>query len=99
MYIRSLNSQMGADRVNKCFVADIRSRMPELPHVTRARLLAKGLSERDADVLMAIDMGREVGYDGELGQGAVSFFDNVSVLLTFIPTSLGRLLVCGLNKH
>lgn len=52
--------------------------MPELPNVTRARLLARGLSERDADVLMAIDMGREVGYDGELGQGAVSFFDNVS---------------------
>ena len=52
--------------------------MPELPNVTRARLLAQGLSERDADVLMAIDMGREVGFDGELGQGAVSFFDNVS---------------------
>ena len=52
--------------------------MPELPHVTRARLMSKGLSERDADVLMAIDMGREVGYDGVLGQGAVSYFDVVS---------------------
>lgn len=52
--------------------------MPELPHVTKARLLAKGLSERDVDVLMAIDMGKEVGYDGELGQGAVAYFDTIS---------------------
>ncbi|KAJ3487724.1 hypothetical protein NLI96_g3341 [Meripilus lineatus] len=64
--------------LDKAFVSSISSRMPELPHVTRARLMSRGLSERDADVLMAIDMGREVGYDGVLGQGAVSYFDVVS---------------------
>ena len=52
--------------------------MPELPPETRSRLLAQGLSERDADVLMAIDMGREVGHDGVLGHGAVAYFDTVA---------------------
>lgn len=52
--------------------------MPELPDATRERLQALGLSHRDADVLMAIDSGREVGYDGELGHGAVAYFDSLS---------------------
>lgn len=52
--------------------------MPELPEATRARLQMLGLSQRDADVLMAIDSGREVGHDGKLGQGAVSYFDTVA---------------------
>ena len=52
--------------------------MPELPPETRSRLLTQGLSERDADVLMAIDMGREVGHDGVLGHGAVAYLDTVA---------------------
>jgi aspartyl-tRNA(Asn)/glutamyl-tRNA(Gln) amidotransferase subunit B len=52
--------------------------MPELPDVTRARLVNLGLSGRDADVLMAVDSGREVGFDGELGKGAVAYFDTLS---------------------
>lgn len=52
--------------------------MPELPEVTRARLHAQGLSERDTDVLMTVDSGKEVGFDGELGHGAVAFFDELS---------------------
>lgn len=52
--------------------------MPELPDETRARLLAKGLSERDVDFLMSIDSNREVHFDGQLGNGFVSFFDSVS---------------------
>lgn len=52
--------------------------MPELPDATRARLMRMGLSQRDADVLMTVDMGREVGYDGELGQGAVAYFDQLA---------------------
>jgi len=51
--------------------------MPELPDATRARLLSMGLSERDADVLMTIDAGREVGFDGELGKGAITYFNNL----------------------
>jgi aspartyl-tRNA(Asn)/glutamyl-tRNA(Gln) amidotransferase subunit B len=53
--------------------------MPELPSATRTRLYAIGLSVRDIDVLMAVDSGREVRFDGELGQGAVAYFDKVVV--------------------
>lgn len=64
--------------LGQTYIRDIRKSMPELPPETRSRLLAQGLSERDADVLMAIDMGREVGYDGSLGHGAVAYFDTVA---------------------
>ncbi|KAG2751208.1 Glutamyl-tRNA amidotransferase B subunit [Suillus brevipes Sb2] len=60
------------------YIESIRKSMPDLPDATRARLLNLGLSERDTDVLMAIDSGREVGYDGELGKGAVSYFDSLA---------------------
>lgn len=53
--------------------------MPELPDATRVRLLQQGLSDRDADVLMSVDSGREVGLDGEPGNGgAVAYFDTLS---------------------
>ena len=53
--------------------------MPELPDATRIRLLRHGLSERDVDVLMSVDSGREVGFDGEPGTGgAVAYFDTLS---------------------
>ena len=52
--------------------------MPDLPDATRARLLKQGLSRRDVEVLMDVDSGREVGFDGELGRGAVAYFDEVS---------------------
>ena len=53
--------------------------MPELPDATRSRLLRQGLSERDADVLMSINSGREVGFDGEPGDGgAIAYFDTLS---------------------
>ncbi|KAH9855061.1 Glutamyl-tRNA-Gln amidotransferase B subunit [Lenzites betulinus] len=64
--------------IHKDYIDAIRARMPELPHATRARLLEQGLSERDVEVLMDVDSGREVGYDGELGRGAVAYFDEVS---------------------
>lgn len=53
--------------------------MPELPDATRKRLLAKGLSAQDTNILMTADAGREVGMDGTFGQGgAVTYFDSVS---------------------
>ncbi|KAI0331302.1 Glutamyl-tRNA amidotransferase B subunit [Cubamyces sp. BRFM 1775] len=64
--------------IDKGYIDAIRREMPELPAATRARLLSQGLSERDVDVLMDVDSGREVGYDGELGRGAVAYFDEVS---------------------
>ena len=52
--------------------------MPELPRATRAKLLGLGLSDRDADVLMTVDTGKEIGYDGELGGGAVRYFEQLA---------------------
>ncbi|KAI0698570.1 Glutamyl-tRNA amidotransferase B subunit [Cytidiella melzeri] len=60
------------------YILSIKSRMPDLPAVTEGRLRGMGLSQRDCEVLMAIDSGREVGYDGTLGQGAVAYFDTVA---------------------
>ncbi|EIW61602.1 Glutamyl-tRNA-Gln amidotransferase B subunit [Trametes versicolor FP-101664 SS1] len=64
--------------LHKNYIDDIRGKMPELPDATRDRLLSQGLSERDVEVLMDVDSGREVGFDGELGRGAVAYFDEVS---------------------
>ncbi|TBU33054.1 Glutamyl-tRNA amidotransferase B subunit [Dichomitus squalens] len=64
--------------IGSAYVNAIRERMPELPDATRERLLAQGLSQRDVEVLMDVDSGREVGFDGELGRGAVAYFDKVS---------------------
>ncbi|KAI0722383.1 Glutamyl-tRNA amidotransferase B subunit [Cerioporus squamosus] len=64
--------------IDSTYIDAIRQRMPELPDATRARLLAQGLSQRDVEVLMDVDSGREVGFDGQLGHGAVAYFDEVA---------------------
>lgn len=55
--------------------------LPELPWDTRQRLLKDyGLSERDAEVLLNVDSGREVKFDGEEAEensGAVAYFDRL----------------------
>lgn len=52
--------------------------MPQLPPATRARLQTHfGLSTRDTDVLMAVDAGREVRFDGEPARGAVAYFEQL----------------------
>lgn len=51
--------------------------MPELPRETRARLIGIGLTEQEAEVLMAVDAGREVRFDGEPARGAVQYFDRL----------------------
>ncbi|OCH94280.1 Glutamyl-tRNA-Gln amidotransferase B subunit [Obba rivulosa] len=64
--------------LDEVYIADIRQRMPELPAATRTRLQSLGLTSRDIDVLMDVDSGREVGFDGELRPGAVAYFDSVT---------------------
>ncbi|RPD66881.1 Glutamyl-tRNA amidotransferase B subunit [Lentinus tigrinus ALCF2SS1-7] len=64
--------------IDSTFIDAIRQHMPELPDATRGRLLAQGLSQRDVEVLMDVDSGREVGFDGQLGHGAVAYFDDVA---------------------
>jgi aspartyl-tRNA(Asn)/glutamyl-tRNA(Gln) amidotransferase subunit B len=60
------------------YISHIHAMMPELPHTTRTRLQTQyGLSERDVDVLMAVNAGRGVGYDGEVGGGAVRYFETL----------------------
>jgi aspartyl-tRNA(Asn)/glutamyl-tRNA(Gln) amidotransferase subunit B len=52
--------------------------VPELPDATRVRLQADyGLSVRDTDVLMTVDAGRDIKFDGEPGNGAVSYFEEL----------------------
>ncbi len=65
-------------RPSQSYVDTIRQHMPLLPDATRARLLETGLSQRDVEVLMDVDSGREVGLDGQLGHGAVAYFDEVA---------------------
>jgi aspartyl-tRNA(Asn)/glutamyl-tRNA(Gln) amidotransferase subunit B len=52
--------------------------MPELPEETVQRLQSVGLNGRDANFLVSLDAGRTVGYDGDVGAGAVGYFDAVS---------------------
>jgi len=53
--------------------------MPELSGAMRSRLCSQGLSKRDAEVLMSVDSGREVEFDGEPGSGgAVAYFESLS---------------------
>jgi aspartyl-tRNA(Asn)/glutamyl-tRNA(Gln) amidotransferase subunit B len=62
------------------YITRIRQSMPELPGSMRQRLYNRGLSARDAEVLMSVDSGREVGFDGEPGSGgAVAYFDSLSI--------------------
>ena len=59
-------------------IQSIRASLPELPWEARKRLKeVYGLSERDVDVLLNVDAGREVRFDGEPGDSAVSFFDKL----------------------
>lgn len=80
--VRLLRSRLRASAhistSKQAYVARVRAALPELPDATRARLLALGLARRDADVLMDVDAGREVGYDGVPGGGAVAYFDAVA---------------------
>ncbi|KAG5349940.1 hypothetical protein C0989_001183 [Termitomyces sp. Mn162] len=64
-------------------VQAIRDTLPELPWETRQRLETDfGLSERDVEVLLRVDSGREVQYDGEISgssSSAVAYFDRLCV--------------------
>lgn len=64
--------------LEKAYIENIKSSMPELPDETRLRLQQQGLSARDSEVLMSIDAGREVGIDGKVGSGAIAYFDAIS---------------------
>jgi len=71
---------LGVLRLSEKRIETIRSTLPELPWITRSRLKETyALSDRDVDVLLNIDSGRDVRYDGEdPGEtGAVKYFDRL----------------------
>ncbi|KAF9219667.1 GatB-domain-containing protein [Gyrodon lividus] len=57
------------------YIENVWKSMPELPEETHMRLMSVGLTEQEAEGLMAVDTGWEVGFDGEYGKGAVAYFD------------------------
>ncbi|KAG8740636.1 hypothetical protein FRC10_004094 [Ceratobasidium sp. 414] len=67
--------------VKQGYIEQIRSTMPTLPAETRSRVISTyHLSPRDADVLMNVDTGADVGFDGEPPSrlGAVAYFESVA---------------------
>ncbi|KAI6024517.1 Glutamyl-tRNA amidotransferase B subunit [Pisolithus marmoratus] len=89
------------------YIERVRSSMPELPSETRVRLLSMGLSERDVDVLMTIDAGREVwNLTEKLERAPFAYFTDLivvnwyllSLLLGFAKRELlATILVSGHN--
>ncbi|KJA29670.1 hypothetical protein HYPSUDRAFT_60527 [Hypholoma sublateritium FD-334 SS-4] len=70
---------LGVVHISEDRIAAIRETLPALPQHTRARLLTRYPSARPAglDVLLAVDSGNAVGWDGEAGGGAVGWFEAV----------------------
>ncbi|KAI9513292.1 Glutamyl-tRNA amidotransferase B subunit [Russula earlei] len=60
------------------FIASVRNEMPALADEIRERLTLHGLTQQDTDVLMAVDSGNEVDFDGRLNHVAVTYFEEVS---------------------
>ncbi|KAF8505869.1 GatB/GatE catalytic domain-containing protein [Russula emetica] len=57
------------------YIASVRDEMPALANEIRKRLSLRGLSPQDIDMLMAVDSGNDVGLDGRLNSGAVTYFE------------------------
>ncbi|KAF8272096.1 Glutamyl-tRNA amidotransferase B subunit [Lactarius quietus] len=51
-------------------ISSVHKDMPALPDEIRARLVLHGLTQHEIDVLMSVDSGHEVGFDGRQGYGA-----------------------------
>lgn len=64
--------------IGQALLAEIEVDMPELSHESRTRLAHKyGLKTDDVDILLGINTGRTVGWDGVLGDGGVGYFEAV----------------------
>ncbi|KAG8958450.1 hypothetical protein FRC00_002735 [Tulasnella sp. 408] len=66
--------------ITEAHVDKVRQTMPELPTALSTRLQNDyGLTERQAEVLMSVDSGVNIGYDGEVAPpGAVPYFEEVA---------------------
>ncbi|KAI0254809.1 Glutamyl-tRNA amidotransferase B subunit [Lactifluus subvellereus] len=56
-------------------VTSVRNEMPTLANEIKERLALHGLTPQDVDVLMAVDSGNEIGFDGQRSAGAVRYFE------------------------
>lgn len=56
-------------------ISSVHEDMPALPDEIRERLVLHGLTQHEIDVLMAVDSGHEVSFDGRQGYGAVTYFE------------------------
>lgn len=64
--------------ISQALLAEIKENMPELSHQSRRRLAEEyGLKSNEIDMLLGIDTGRTVGWDGALEDGGVWFFEAV----------------------
>lgn len=76
--------------IDQAFIQRVQEQVPELDSDRRSRLVEMILSgskangklkrtdvERDVDVLLNIDVGRSVGWDGAVGGGTVEYFEEV----------------------
>lgn len=64
--------------IGEALLTRIKGGMPELPHQSRRRLAEEyGLKSHDVDILLGIDTGFTVGWDGALEDGGVWYFEAV----------------------
>jgi len=64
--------------ISQALLAEIKEGMPELSHQSRRRLAEEyGLKSHDVDILLGVDTGRTVGWDGVIGDGGVWYFEAV----------------------
>ncbi|KAI0268154.1 Glutamyl-tRNA amidotransferase B subunit [Gloeopeniophorella convolvens] len=60
------------------YINSIRNEMPALANEVREHLILCGLTQQDIDVLMVVDSGSEIGFDGQRSQGAIAYFEALS---------------------
>lgn len=72
---------LGVLVISQTRIQEIRENLPPLPWETRSRLLDKfpqlHTKEQSLDVLLHVDNGREVTFDGESSGGAVDYFERL----------------------
>ncbi|KAF8530900.1 Glutamyl-tRNA amidotransferase B subunit [Gautieria morchelliformis] len=65
--------------LSQAYLNQVMASLPELPNTLRKRLREQyGLSQQDIDVLLSVDSGKDVPYDGEKGYSAVSYFETTA---------------------
>lgn len=65
--------------LTEAYLKHIETALPELPDRLHQRLAEQyGLTQQDVDVLLSIDAGRDVPFDGEQGTSVVSFFEETA---------------------